>query len=209
MASEPARKKARLEYRYTFTVLVGDEEKPFVLHATIASAKSPFFDAACNGQFKESQAKELLCLKRIRRSLGHLFKDQDADHGAYTQWGYARLYTLASMLLDVKLQNQVVDDFKAFLLVHNKGPTMAALHEIYQNGPAGSTLQRYVMDWYANHCAELSDFFQKHRAQFPSAFLGDVLIRVSKAKHEKVPNPNDLAPCHYHEHNDEVPKCPA
>ncbi|KAK4565682.1 hypothetical protein LTR86_003530 [Recurvomyces mirabilis] len=178
MASEPARKKARLEYRDTFTALVGDEEEPFVLHATIASAKSPFFNAACNGRFKESQAKEIrlpeadpevfgsymqwLYNDTVHILVPDLFKDQDADHGAYTQWGYARLYTLASMLLDVKLQNQIMDGFKALLLVHNKGPTRAALHEIYQNGPAGGTLQRYVIDWYANHCAELSDFFQKH-----------------------------------------------
>jgi len=37
--------------------------------------------------------------------------------------------------------------------------------------------------------------------------LVDVLIRLSKAKDGKVPDPMDLDPCDYHEHNDEVPKC--
>jgi len=149
-----------------------------MLHATIASAKSPFINAACNSRTKEAKEK-VIRLPEVRPKTFESYiqwlyndtvhivvpdpsKDQEVNRSAALQAEYAKLYTLPSMLLDAGLQNQVVDNIKDTMLLHKTGPTNAVIKQIYEHGPAERTLQRYTIDWYASQCGEMGDFLQKH-----------------------------------------------
>jgi hypothetical protein len=128
-------------------VLVGTDEKEFILYISIATARSNFFKAACTGSFKEAEEK----IVRLPEADVDVFE-------SYVQWIYSgeivvleadelandkdggflrrkmiRLYGLADALMDIVLQNKITDNYIASCKFTNMGPSLDDIDWAYEH----------------------------------------------------------------------------
>ncbi|KAK5739505.1 hypothetical protein LTR17_005194 [Elasticomyces elasticus] len=223
---QQASKRTKLQYTDAFTVLVGAEEEKFIVHASIATKHSKFFQAACNGGFKEAEEKTI----RLPETTPATFRaylqwaysgsvvmvDEEelkADvTGAESRWRLTKLYVLANFLANTPLQNNVIDEYVGSLLSNAKyGTGPRCLKLAYEHTPTGSSLRRlFVEDWRITiRRGKNVKWFQVHRDEIPVEFQGDLIIALVA-----IPEPVEkgfalMRPCKYHEHNDEYPQCKA
>ncbi|KAK5703347.1 hypothetical protein LTR17_022213 [Elasticomyces elasticus] len=221
---QQASKRTKLQYTDAFTVLVGAEEEKFIVHASIATKHSKFFQAACNGGFKEAEEKVI-----------RLPETTPATFGAYLQWAYsgsvvvvdeeelkadvtgtrnrwrlAKLYVLANFLADIPLQNNVIDNYVGSLRSTKHGTGLCGLKLAYEHTPTGSWLRRlFVEEWSGTiRHAKNVKYFEANRDELPVEFQGDLIIALV-ALAEPVQKGIPMIACKYHEHNEEYPQCNA
>ncbi|KAK5683356.1 hypothetical protein LTS10_004887 [Elasticomyces elasticus] len=217
--SEQTSKRTKLQYTDVFTVLVGVEEEKFVLHASIATKHSKFFQAACNGGFKEAQEKVI-----------HLPEVQPATFRAYVQWIYSgavvvtdfeehktdvkgrscreslvKLYILADIIAHTLLRNKTIDEYVASCRSTEYGTNPALIKVAYKQCPAGSMLRKLFVDENVYFSTDRVAWLQEERDQFPVEFLRDLVVAMA-GKTDALGDPWETS-CEYHEHGDEFPSC--
>jgi len=164
-------------------IKVGPEKRLFKLHKQLLCDASPYFEAALNGQFKESndqtiemQDEAVSMFERFQlwiysgniRGIRETLKD--------ISWEIlVKLYIFGEARQMPLLQNHAVQSliFKS----HNENLIpCACLSLVYDNTLENSTLRRLFIDWYV-HRAILSDthcFTPGFRKFFPKDFLFDL-----------------------------------
>ncbi|KAK4897823.1 hypothetical protein LTR27_004595 [Elasticomyces elasticus] len=176
-------KRTKLQYTDVFTVLVGPEEEKFMLHASIAIKHSKFFNAACNGGFKEAEDKIVRLPETAPATFraylqwaysgGVVVVDEEelkADvEGQNCRWRLAMLYVLASFLADTPLQNKVIDEYIGSLRSVTYGIGPCGVVFAYEHTPAGSSLRRLLVEeWsFTIRNGKNVDWFKAHRDEFP------------------------------------------
>ncbi|KAK4542310.1 hypothetical protein LTR36_006963 [Oleoguttula mirabilis] len=218
-----AAKRIKLDFSEEVTVLVGPEEKRYVVHKAIISNHSKFFKAACAANFKEGREK-IIRLPEV---------DIEAFR-SYAQWAYsgevvvasdeeisadafgvvrgtrlAKLYVLAEFLGDTFLRNTVVDQLRTLHTSCETGPGTAEIIIAFEDVPAESTLRRLVLGWYLDKaCVDVVEWMDENCEELPKAFFVDLAIKQFQASLNGIKASKwDQGKCTYHEHNDEVPAC--
>ncbi|KAK3070761.1 hypothetical protein LTR53_009877 [Teratosphaeriaceae sp. CCFEE 6253] len=220
--SERSSKRSRLEYKDIFTVLVGPDEESFSIHASIATSKSKFFEAACRGTWTEAQAKVV----RLPEVSPDIFK-------AYVQWMYSgevvnpsepeidagceghapqvalvKLYHLGDVLLDLPLRNRVMDVYISLRRKFTGGSGSQAIYWAWEHLPPTSTMRRFVLAEHLFQGAERSTWYGDNRGTLHASFLGDLVFAYSEAQWIRpTTHPMKASGCEYHEHDAEFPEC--
>lgn len=199
-------------------MLVGEEEKRFVLHKAIVTTKSAFFRAACSGRFKESTDKIVRLPESDVASLevylqwiytGNIVvvnaeevTEEEAKDGSSRYLALAELYVLADHLDDIHLRNAVIDAIVDLRMAIGRCPPPKVPAVAYKETPEGSNLRKLLTDYYTS-CNDVK-WFKENGSTLPQGLMVDIVVR-----HKQPPLPihDRLRKCDYHEHNDEVPKC--
>jgi len=196
-----------------------------VVHKDIITARSAFFRAAINGNFKEAHDK----LIRL--------PDCDADLFAiYVQWLYSGaivlldssaleqdpigsaqrqlligLYVLGDKLRDTALRNMAIDCYIINLEQQGLMPGSASIDRIWNCTPENSKLRKLVLDfalWMSDE--KLVQQLEAMRKTYSLAFLADIAIALAKAgrTRSKTLSPHKSPACTYHDHDEVEPSCP-
>lgn len=174
----------RLDFGSYITVLVGNEEKPFLVHEGVVTNHSKFFYAACNGGFKESNDRTVrlpaTSVSTFENFLHWLYtgevlvmNEEDVDNDE-SRKGVKRNKRLAELcvaadLLDVRgLRNNIIDAVMALRACTNVFPCGSCLEVIYDQLPPNAKLRQLVVDMYLeNKNQELGAWLQKNRQTLP------------------------------------------
>lgn len=205
---------SRLDFDAYITVLVGKEEKSYMVHEGVITNHSRFFRAACSGQFKEAQER-VVCLpetdpKLFSAYLQHVYTDRvvimapeeaAADKAGTSQYiKLSELYVLADKLDDLRLRNDIVDCTIQLEAAVKTLPSPAAIRIAYEEVPESCLLRKLMRDFYT--CKAHGKWLQKSRSKLPADFIFGVACSVREG-----PSPRTRPRCEYHEHSDEHPKC--
>ncbi|KAF2764053.1 hypothetical protein EJ03DRAFT_386221 [Teratosphaeria nubilosa] len=218
---EHAAKSKLLSFSDVFTVLAGEDEKPFLLHGSVICNHSSFFRAACNREFKEN-AERIIRLPEV---------EPDA-FSMYAQWAYsgeivvvngaqtpdetnsevhcdslAELYLVGDVLGDTLLRNTVVDRIRKNCSRLKRGPSNTCVNLAYSSTPENSALRRLVVDWHAREVA--SDWLKSSQNMLPLEFYKDLAIAWAEARLSlnQIADWKNAGQCNYHDHDEEVSAC--
>ncbi|KAK4952511.1 hypothetical protein LTR10_009317 [Elasticomyces elasticus] len=157
---QQASKRTKLQYTDVFTVVVGEEEEEFTLHASIATKYSGFFKAACNGGFREAQDK-IIHLPDVGPATFRAYVQwiysgnvvvvdgeelRSDDKGDQRQWRLIKLYVLGEILSDMLLRNKITDGYRECCRSNGYGAGPASIGLAYEHTPAGSTMRKLLLD---------------------------------------------------------------
>lgn len=211
----------RVCYVDTIQVLIGEEEFCFIVHKEVLVRSSKFFQAACNGSFKEATEKTTR------------LPDLDVDtFQAYVHWAYAgdislmtseeatkdgqgqerfkkvvRLYAASDVLDDLRLRNATIDYMVELSEQVNCYPGTKVVAEAYKKTVETSPLRKALVDKYL-HLGKVSANYFKEASRFlPREFLVDVIYARMLLDNGKVTPRSTGDLCRYHKHDEEVPKC--
>lgn len=134
-----------------------------------------------------------------------LAREGEKKYGSTQHEALVRLYVLADRLEVQTLRNAVMDEMNSLCSKLSRSPNANAVKIAYDETPENCELRRYMIDCYA--CTPDLEGLKRYRQQIPDAFFADAFFRLKEAKDEKPTSPLKVDKCHYHEHNDEVPKC--
>ncbi|TKA81610.1 hypothetical protein B0A55_03559 [Friedmanniomyces simplex] len=219
--SQQAPKRSKLEYKDTFTVLVGPEKESFVLHASIATTHSKFFQAACRGKFKEAKEKVV-----------RLLEVSEETFRAYVQWMYSgtvvvmdkqeheadadccvhevnlvKLYILADTLAALPLRNKTIDEYVVFSRSPSSGTVSLCIKLAYKHTPVGSRLRELFVDENVYWSAYWTKWLKRQLHHLPVEFISDLAIGMAERGWVRPTDPCMREKCAYHEHDEEFPAC--
>lgn len=180
------------------SVLVGKEEKLFIIHKDLVCAKSRFFTAACSRkEYIESQEK----IVRLPEADAVAFQ-------AYVHWVYSgivqhdfeentslqeqyqrhvRLYVLADMLQDLGLRNKEMDAFIDACAAAALLPGYELIKYTFDNTPESSLLRDMIVDRF------IARYNRKSFAKEVDSFPRDFVNLIAKKSLAKVPLVSDAA----------------
>ena len=191
-STEHVNKKPRID-RESFDTMVivkvGPDKTVFRMHKRIICNVSPFFKVAFEGKFREAQDQILE------------LPDENVDMFKYFQlWVYtdsiiakgetvkdltglllADLYIFGEMCGIPDLQNAAIDVLIDKYEFHQQITTLI-LHKVYGNTPETTPLRRLMVDFVACIDRGLPDWFANSRDQYPTDFLIDLAVALSKLK---------------------------
>ena len=181
------------EFDNIVTVLVGKEEKRFILHQDAVCAKSKFFKAACSKQWREGQER----IVRLPEAGVATFK-------AYSAWIYSGdvaentctstssdgekrttlaslvdLYLLGDTLDDVKLRNKVVMMLFTSIRSMNMLPCISGVQQIWKSTPSGSLLRKMLVDAFVSRLER--NGFASCAPSYPADFVREVAVAAMEA----------------------------
>lgn len=174
------------------TILVGPEEKRFVVHKAIISEHSKFLRAACSKDFREGQ-EQIIRLPEV----------EVEPFSAYLQWAYrgdiitefteklkedtieyerqiitlTRLYIAADFLGDCLLRNTVSDKTRELWAATNRGPSCEAVNSVYANTPENCKFRKLMLDWHI--WTGVGEWYRGAQENMPKAFFVDLAIGLS------------------------------
>ena len=95
--------------------------------------------------------------------------------------GLMRIYLLASMLIDHKTANMVVDETLRSLTILKAIPSGAPVHMIYENTIAGDRMRNFWADWFVYNVSTLF-IPEGDERPWPNDFLTDVVKGLQEHK---------------------------
>ncbi|KAI9748307.1 MAG: hypothetical protein M1815_003356 [Lichina confinis] len=140
------------------SIVVGEEgEATFLAHDSLLAGCSPFFAAACRGNFREARERvirlpdvepidfENFMLWMYTQGLGHLaHADIDQHYDALFQ-----LYFVAERLQVRVLRNAIVDTTIALEIASAFVPCADQVRRVFEQTPRGNPLRRLLVDMHA------------------------------------------------------------
>lgn len=202
-------------------MLVGKEEKEYILHKSFATKSSEFFKSATSKDWKESKEKriklpdvdtaafeqyaEWLYTSKIPYNFAEDLKAADKQkqrvHSKYKQ--LMALYVLAYFFLDTAFRNAIVDDVLN-TCKQTYYPSQCLMEGLWENTPPRCHMKSILAKFFAKYhpVDELDDV---RPPQDSDTTLLEALIRLRDSK-GKLAVPSYERRCEYHEHNEEVPK---
>ncbi|CAK4018747.1 btb poz domain containing [Lecanosticta acicola] len=222
-------KRRKLDLTETYTVVVGagDAQKAFNIHKSFLSKTSEFLKRACNGDWKEGEAKKIefpeqapevfeIYLQWLYTGDLVFLEEATPSKDAPGVEGYAArafhslvdLYCLADMLRDSHACNTVINKIIKMSKKILCGPLASEVSRVYAMTTKTSKLRLLFVDYYATYCDR--DFYQNSSNALPHDFLTDVLGNMAtrlRSGSNRLAAPGDVPKCTYHEHNDACPRC--
>lgn len=215
-------KFSRLDYVDTITVLVGANENAYTIHESALTARSAFFRAAIAGGFKESGERVVRLPEvdveswatYVHWIYSHEIITLDPSEVEGDQTGSKRknqlihLYTLADILDDMSLRNEVVDSYKE-LAQESMNWNSASLPQLLSSIPEHSKFRKLILDYALRVPDSSAEFLKEHGEQLPRSFLVEIATAVLNAGVDKgnFTAPANKPACAYHEHDDSLPPC--
>lgn len=194
----------------TFTVYVGKDRAKFNIHKALLCEVSPYFEAACNGRFKEAHEGSM-----------ELPEDDVDAFENFVQWMYGtpvsteilfinivEIFALAEKLCVTRLKNDVVDALIHKIHTEHVAPGIENIAYLYDHVPRGSPIRKMMVDCYTWYIS--FDYYQKEEVydKFVAVpeFVTDLVINMSKRiKSGAIENPFTVEKTsYYHEHTVEV-----
>jgi hypothetical protein len=176
------------EFDNIVTVLVGAEEKRFILHQDLVCAKSKFFKVACSNRWREGQER----IVRLPEAEAATFKvystwiySGDIEEDACTptsdkrdrfaaQTSLIKLYLLGDTLDDIQLRNRTIRMLSTSVKRLDAIPGISNVDQIWESTVSGSLLRKMIIDlfiWIADH-----SYFVKSIHRFPASFVQEVAV---------------------------------
>jgi hypothetical protein len=143
------------EFDNIITVLVGKEEKRFILHQDAVCAKSKFFKAACSKQWREGQEQIVRLpeagVAAFKAYSAWVYSGDVAEHTCtpeseeedmdVAQTSLIDLYLLGDTLDDIQLRNKAMSMLFACIR-HCVIPSIDNVRHIWESTPSGSFLRK-------------------------------------------------------------------
>ncbi|KAK3715689.1 hypothetical protein LTR37_006914 [Vermiconidia calcicola] len=223
-------KRTKLDYLEDITVLVGPDEKRYVVHKNLVCDNSSFFRAACNGDWKETKEK-VVRLPEVdpdifANYLGWIYTGEldvrDASSVASAPKYHDNMpvkeqtvleirtvdtYAFGDMVQDVRFCNTVVDELKRLVEDTKSIPAMSSVEHLYERVHRKSGFMRLWVDYYAfDH---KPDQFAREEAGLPASFVFDIAHACIKRQGTPLASqkPFNRPKCFYHKHIDDSDKC--
>ncbi|CAK3776926.1 Hypothetical predicted protein [Lecanosticta acicola] len=148
--STPPEKRFMRDYTEVITVLVGPEEKSFILHKDAICSESTVFTKACSQRWEEG--RELKPFKPL--FTGSTAKKHNATEesvNAFPSWSsYGKLWALAHYLDHTPLRDAVIDCMlQKIEALPQLGVSLDTLCHIFESTPQNSTIQRLLLEYTA------------------------------------------------------------
>ncbi|KAK3707234.1 hypothetical protein LTR37_012234 [Vermiconidia calcicola] len=157
---EPARKRQKVDYKDTITVLAGQQKTAYTVHKTVFCTRSPFFQTATNGNSWLEAKKQTVSLpetpEEIFEAYIHWAYTSEIDLSAlgkataaykHPDWVIiTRLWILADMLIDEQLCNSLTDLMLIKFEEDYGRPSPATLCAIWEHTSAESQLRKLCVD---------------------------------------------------------------
>lgn len=181
------------EFDKTVTVLVGKDEKRFILHQDAVCAKSKFFQAMCSKPCLEGHEQ-----------IARLPETTVATFQAYCSWIYTgylqertcteesemsdkndeqealvELYLLGNTLDDIKLRDSAKSMLFYTIKCHETLPCESTVEMIWNSTPSGSLLRKMIVDAFVATADR--DMFAEAIHKFPADFAREVAAAALKA----------------------------
>ncbi|KAM0797441.1 hypothetical protein BDR22DRAFT_440417 [Usnea florida] len=215
-STEHVCKKSRLT-RESFSAVVQvkvGHEKTFIVYRDILCRSAPYFKAALEGGFKESQDQVL-----------ELPDDDPTAFSHFQLWLYTgnileshksakdidwRVLISIYLFGDVRgipgLQNEAIDVLIDKLEAMNKIP-VNQIPRIYKNTLDGSPLRKLVVDLFTHEKIPLTDdywFHEERKPKYPQQFLIDLAksLYEDRARYKTKDTEFKAVRSNYHIHND-------
>lgn len=178
----------RSRFKKVITVLVGHSEDDYTVHKDLICAQSPFFRAACNGNFVEA-AEGTVRLpddepETFELLLQWLYMGRVGDPKATKPLSWhesAYLYVIAEKLQISELKNAVVDSWITKSAETCEIP-IGVVAYVYCNTPDSSHLRRLLVDMVA--CAGSTNSLCKRKDDLPHEFLLDLSMALIELRHD-------------------------
>lgn len=182
------------DFDNTITVLVGSEEKRFILHQDVVCAKSKFFTAACSRKWREGQEK-LVRLPEIHIPTFKVYcswvytgkiadisytKESDEDDKIAEKAQLVELYLVADTLDDVKLRNLAVSTLLKSMEAHRTILNFVSIQRIWQSSLSSSNIRKMVVDVTVSRMADTA--YAENLSQYPPEFVQDVAVAALKIR---------------------------
>lgn len=196
-------------------MLVGHEEKSFLVHEGVITKRSDFFRAACNHDFKESRERTIrlptMSVATFENFLHWLYTgevlvmtaDEDGpdDRDGHIRFvRLAKLYVAADIFDARVLRNHVIDEMVNLTSITNRTPGIGAIRVAYNMTPSTSKLRQLIVDNYL--CGlKAPDWLEQNRTQLPQDFIFD--LAVGKIRLHRGDGAMISKSCKYHEHADD------
>ncbi|KAK5679875.1 Ankyrin repeat and BTB/POZ domain-containing protein 1 [Elasticomyces elasticus] len=230
-ASAPPAKRAKLDFSKHFRVLVGEEQKEFIVHKDPISLRSTFFTAAASETWNAA-GKPI----ELQEYTPNVFSDylkcvytdavdiEDTKEVHTQEINHAiSIYVLADYLGDCRSMNLVIDSMIQWRIRNNSNPPPVCICHLYQCTSAGSRLRRLFVDLHIhqNHPGWFEACFRPNSNSFNALvqlpeFITETLIEFARLRNEDLKAPvwkvfhKQIArqpKCHYHVHDDLCPPC--
>ena len=174
------------DFTNQISVLVGLEERLFLVHKGIISAKSRFFAAACSERWIEGKEKNVR-LPDVDASVfqsylawvysGKLdvtcfssnFVDEETPGGARNVAKYLELYLLGDALDDIRLRNKVL---QTLVLDTESLPCPETVRRVWENTLDNSLVRRMMVDRVTLRGKRT--YLLKNLAKYPEGFVQQV-----------------------------------
>lgn len=219
----------RYNFIDTFEVLVGDEEiqQRFTVHKDVACKHSPFFRAARSQRWnhESSRPTELLDTKPavFEEYLRCIYADrvETASPGKSDILGRVQLWILADRLQDLTTANLVADEIVRDSVGQSDTawrfvPTLKVVAFAYSHTAPGSAMRRLMRDLrvYDGAGSKSDETSLEYEGMAEALFdiyqeMGRLIMSNARGTIEGVfLNGASTKPkCHYHQHDEEHPKC--
>lgn len=169
-------------------MLVGPGQESYTVHKDLICAKSPVFEAACNGNFIEG-IQGIVRLPEDKPEtfvllLEWLYTERvaESDNAKVVDWhGIASLYVLAEKLQIHEIKNSVVDTW----IRKAEDTKEIPLHEVpyvYYNTPEGAPLRQLLVDMVA--CDGETESVRQAMDGLPWEFLLDLAVTLLRLRRQ-------------------------
>lgn len=181
------------DFENTITVLVGSEEKRFMLHQDAVCAQSKFFQAACSNKWREGQEK-VVRLPEVEPVHFKVYCDwiysdevsevtatqeEESEEKAAEDKRLMEIYVLGDTLDDVALRNRVVLMFWKRMRSYKFLPSAEVWQWVWGSLPQGSLMRRMVVDVLVSRLCR-KDFALKV-SQYPPELVQEIAVATMEA----------------------------
>lgn len=213
---------SRLDYADNIAVLVGLEEKKFVIHTSALTARSGFFRAAIEGDFKEAKERAV-CLPEVELEAWSTYVhwiysgqvvtlDQDQiktdQNGRTRREKLIELYFLADILDDKALRNQIIDEYIA-VVAWTHFWSAGNIPHLLQNVPESSKFAQLILHYALRSPQSTIGWLKENYDQLPKSFHYQIASEALKigSDWKSFTAPDQAPKCTYHEHDETLPPC--
>lgn len=182
------------EFDNVVTVLVGQEEKPFILHQDLVCAKSKFFKAACSKQWLEGQDR-VVQLPEIEAATFRWYSlwvysdklegptftvESDSTERAAERESIVKLYLLGDSLDDVGLRNKTNELLFKTMRTQRKLIDPEIINLAWESTLPKCPLRKMLIDVHVSR-KSWGDFAE-HISEYPVEFLQELAVAALRAR---------------------------
>jgi hypothetical protein len=217
--------RSRLNFDETFEVLTGEKpnQKCFTVHRQPFIERSKFLEAASSSRWTSGTRKPVDLTEHEPEVFASYM--QCVYHGSVavpklpvyeegkSLGGLIKLYLLADKLNDILTSNLVMDEIIHLSEEWRRIPCDDEVALAYRLTTTGNPLRSICRDYFVHEgTARLLETLEE--GTLPFQFIKDVLLEFERLASSKAPYDKsnkvqcvNREKCHYHQHDDEHPKC--
>jgi hypothetical protein len=182
--SEPSGANTLPSYNYnnTIRILVGSEERPFIVHADLICIKSKFFLAACSERWSKGEEK-IIHLPEVKPETFQRYVDWTYGDAIVAEPGLdasidmtVDMYLLGDVLDDVRLRNKTTKALLRHITVDRVAPGPRNMRLIWEMTPRSSLLRKLAVDSTATRLNPKK--FEQYIELWPAGLVQQVAVKL-------------------------------